>query len=211
MVGGTYDNCVNNNDTYTSTATSEALLRAARSEFAAHGLAGGRVNRIAETAGVNKERIYGYFGNKEHLFELVVAAALDELVEAIPLTRDDDLVEHVLATFDYHQQRPDLLRLLMWEALHYSETDPPYSERRAQLYRDKVEALAAIQGREPDDRIALVLFTLTGLAAWPNAMPQLGATMSGKPVTDRRSRGVLRELIAATVRGLGTEGAAPNR
>lgn len=187
---------------YTSTATSEALLRAARAEFAAHGLSGGRVNRIAATAKINKERIYGYFGNKEHLFEIVVSQALDELVAAVPLTRNDDLVEHVLATFDYHHRNPDLLRLLMWESLHYSTQSAPFSEARLSLYRAKVASLAAIQGREPQERDALVLFALTGLAAWPNAMTQLGATIAGQPVTSAASQATMGEIVTAMVRGL---------
>src|SRR5699024_9716263 len=59
--------------------TRALLLKAARTEFAAHGIAGARVDRIAERAGVNKQRIYANFGDKERLFQHVVGQALDEL------------------------------------------------------------------------------------------------------------------------------------
>jgi AcrR family transcriptional regulator len=45
------------------------LLDAAFEEFAQHGLAGARVDRIAEAAQANKGLIYVYYGNKEQLFD----------------------------------------------------------------------------------------------------------------------------------------------
>jgi AcrR family transcriptional regulator len=59
-----------------STATKARLLGAALTEFAEHGIAGARVDRIAEQAGANKRLIYVYYGNKEQLFETVVGQAL---------------------------------------------------------------------------------------------------------------------------------------
>ena len=69
-----------------NSSTSKArLLEAAFAEFAAHGIAGARVNRIAEAARVNKRLIYVYFGSKEQLFETVRAQCLGALAEAVPL------------------------------------------------------------------------------------------------------------------------------
>ena len=53
-------------------STKARILRAATAEFAAHGLAGARVDRIATAAGVNKERIYAHIGDKVVLFSAVV-------------------------------------------------------------------------------------------------------------------------------------------
>ena len=53
--------------------TKRLLLDAATAEFSAYGLAGARIDRIAATAGVNKERIYQYFGKKDELFAQVLA------------------------------------------------------------------------------------------------------------------------------------------
>ena len=53
-------------------ATREAILAAATHEFAQHGLAGARVDRIAERAGINKRMLYYYFGQKESLFLAVL-------------------------------------------------------------------------------------------------------------------------------------------
>ncbi len=48
------------------------ILSAARQEFGQWGYAGGRVDRIARRAGVNKQLIFYYFGSKAGLFQAVV-------------------------------------------------------------------------------------------------------------------------------------------
>src|SRR6266446_6338881 len=50
-------------------ATRRRLLDAAAAEFAASGIAGARVDRIAEAARSNKAQIYHYFGSKDGLFQ----------------------------------------------------------------------------------------------------------------------------------------------
>jgi len=55
-----------------STETRRRILEAAYREFARHGLAGARVDRIAAAAQANKRAIYDYFGNKQQLFDVVV-------------------------------------------------------------------------------------------------------------------------------------------
>lgn len=56
-----------------SAETRARILEAALGEFAAHGLAGARTERIAAAAAVNKALLYYYFDSKEKLYE----AALD--------------------------------------------------------------------------------------------------------------------------------------
>ena len=51
--------------------TQERILAAARSEFARVGLAGARVDQIAEIAGVNKAMIYYHYSSKEELYRAV--------------------------------------------------------------------------------------------------------------------------------------------
>jgi TetR/AcrR family transcriptional regulator len=48
--------------------TRARILDAALSEFSAHGLAGARTDRIANSAGVNKALLYYYFESKENLY-----------------------------------------------------------------------------------------------------------------------------------------------
>jgi TetR/AcrR family transcriptional regulator len=52
--------------------TKEKILEAARLEFGRHGLAGARVDQIAQSAAVNKAMIYYHFGSKENLYQAVI-------------------------------------------------------------------------------------------------------------------------------------------
>jgi TetR/AcrR family transcriptional regulator len=52
--------------------TREMILEAAQAEFAALGIDGARVDKIAKTAGVNKAMIYYHFHSKEKLYEAVI-------------------------------------------------------------------------------------------------------------------------------------------
>ena len=62
-----------------STATRARILDAAIAEFTAYGLAGARIDRIAETADANKRSIYVYFENKELLFNAALHRVLSDL------------------------------------------------------------------------------------------------------------------------------------
>lgn len=60
--------------------TRRAVLDAALREFAEFGLAGARVDAIAEVAGVNKQALYYHFGNKEELFQAALASVYDQFL-----------------------------------------------------------------------------------------------------------------------------------
>lgn len=151
---------------YVRNETSAALLRAARSEFAEHGIAGGRIDRIAKNAGVNKERIYAYFGSKERLFDVAVADALAELVDVIALRPGDDLGDYVLQVIAHHRASPELSRLMLWESLHYGGGDLPASGSRAALYRAKLDSMMAVLGTDDPAKAASVLHAIIGVALW---------------------------------------------
>ncbi|MFI5807467.1 TetR/AcrR family transcriptional regulator [Streptomyces sp. NPDC051561] len=151
--------------------TKRLLLDAARAEFAQYGIAGARVNRIAENAGINKERIYGHFTSKEGLFQAVLAEAMAELAEAVR-PGEGPVGEYVGRIFDYHRSDPTLLRLLMFEALQHGNTPQEQDSSRAEWYTSASRALATTTGYSPAMANQLLL-TLIGLAAWPVAMPQL--------------------------------------
>jgi AcrR family transcriptional regulator len=180
--------------------TKELLLAAAREEFATHGVAGARVDRIAERAGVNKERIYGYFGNKDKLFDAVVTDALDELADAIPLSAEDDPAEYVGRVYDFHSNNPTLLRLLLWEGLHYREQALPCEADRAVRYREKVTALAKTLKVDPSREVGACLLTLIGLAAWPNAVQQLTRLLVGVSTETEAFRQTMRAHVVEFAR-----------
>jgi AcrR family transcriptional regulator len=90
-----------------STATKTRILDAATAEFAAHGLAGARVDRLAQRAGANKQLIYAYFGSKEGLFDATLQLHIDAY----------DLPNYAVAVFDFAVAHPELLRMARWHAL----------------------------------------------------------------------------------------------
>jgi len=105
-------------------ATKRSILNAAIKEFSAHGLGGARVDRIAESANVNKRMLYHYFGNKDDLF----LAALEETYADIRSAEQELELENVdpvdsirrlvVFTWDYYQENPHFLSLLNSENLH---------------------------------------------------------------------------------------------
>ncbi|MDR3107072.1 MAG: TetR/AcrR family transcriptional regulator [Bifidobacteriaceae bacterium] len=157
-------------------ATRRSLLKAGRAEFARHGLAGGRIARIAADAGVNKERIYANFGSKEALFEEVVDDALEDLLDLVAMppvgaTTPEAAADYVARVSAYHREHPELMRLVQWEALE-RRTRPDPAGQRAARYRAKVQALAERLSISKE-RAGPILVVLILLAAGPLAMPNI--------------------------------------
>jgi AcrR family transcriptional regulator len=99
--------------------TRRRLKAAATAEFAEHGLAGTTMTGIAARAGINKERLYTYYGDKDALWKVVLTEELDRLASAVALTGIgiEDIGNFAGATYDYHATHPELGRLLQWEGL----------------------------------------------------------------------------------------------
>ena len=97
-------------------ATKERILKAAMAEFSAYGIAGARVDRIANTAGCNKNLIYIYFENKETLFTTVLEKNILRVYEDLAFT-PEDLPGYAMRVFDFAMAHPDLMRLMVWSSL----------------------------------------------------------------------------------------------
>ena len=93
--------------------TRERILDAATAEFAAHGLAGARVDRIAAAARINKAQLYHHVGNKEALFGAVVEQLVAGNLDRVPLTVDD-LPGYAARLHDAYLADASLVRLLTW-------------------------------------------------------------------------------------------------
>jgi AcrR family transcriptional regulator len=123
--------------------TRQKLLAAATEEFAANGLAGGRIDRIAAAAGISKPMLYAYFGDKEALF---AAALAQEVLAAASRDRfdPDDLEGYAGRTYDLLVERPRLWRLLAWHHLERG-LDVIMLPEGQDILRDKRDAIAAAQ------------------------------------------------------------------
>lgn len=97
------------------------LLDAATNEFAQRGIAGARVDQIADLAGCRKALIYDYFGNKDQLFDVVFDALVVALVQEFPIDASD-LVGYAGRLFDQYQACSEILRLSTWDILERGGT-----------------------------------------------------------------------------------------
>ncbi|MBP8537432.1 TetR family transcriptional regulator [Streptomyces sp. MK37H] len=153
-----------------SDATRRRLLDAATADFAAHGIAGARVDRIAAAAGVNKAQLYAYFGDKLGLFGAVFRLHADAVVDAVPFTADD-LPQYAVRLYETAIERPELVRLATWAKLEGVVTDNLVTESSAVTVKLQAIAEAQRAGRvtasiDPQDVLALVLaMALTWSAA----------------------------------------------
>ncbi len=63
--------------------TEEKIIRAAKKVFMQHGMAGARMQCIADEAGINKSLLHYYFRSKEKLFSIVFQKAVKESIPQI--------------------------------------------------------------------------------------------------------------------------------
>ncbi|MCW5222798.1 TetR/AcrR family transcriptional regulator [Verminephrobacter aporrectodeae subsp. tuberculatae] len=104
--------------------TKQLILDAARVEFSRAGLAGARVDRIAETSGANKRMIYHYFGSKEQLFTAVIEDAYSRIrgqemqLNLDALAPQEAIRQLVEFTWEYYLANPEFITLVNSENLH---------------------------------------------------------------------------------------------
>lgn len=105
-------------------ATQARILAAAKAEFARKGLAGARVDEIADRAKINKRMIYHYFASKDQLFLAVLEAAYEDIRAKERALRLESLepvaaIEKLVSfTWGYFVKNPEFLRLLNSANLH---------------------------------------------------------------------------------------------
>jgi TetR/AcrR family transcriptional regulator len=104
--------------------TRETILRSAQDEFAARGLSGARVDRIARRSGANKRMIYHYFGSKDGVYLAVLERVYEGLrgtertLDLAGLEPEAAIRRLVEFNFDYSLAHPELISLINNENLH---------------------------------------------------------------------------------------------
>ena len=108
-------------------ATRARIMAAAKAEFSRKGLAGARVDTIAERARINKRMLYHYFGSKGGL-DLAVLEDAYGGIRAAEHALDLDHLEPVEAmtrlvefTWGYYIRNPEFMRLVNTENLHRAQ------------------------------------------------------------------------------------------
>jgi AcrR family transcriptional regulator len=178
--------------------TKKRLLEAATAEFAALGIAGARVDRIAAAAECNKAMIYAYFGNKDQLFDAVFTALVADTVEQVPFDAND-LSGYAGRLFDRFEANPATLRLSTWYGLERPDGAP--LQAVVSSNQTKLEKLERAQREGILPRryapVELLTLVLSIAKAWATGTPELG--LAAPVDRDRRRHTVVdavRRLLA---------------
>ncbi|MFD4657105.1 TetR family transcriptional regulator [Kitasatospora sp. NPDC058444] len=178
-------------------ATKRRLMEAGRAEFAAHGLNGARVDRIADAARSNKAQIYHYFGNKAGLFDAVWNELVEQIVEGVPVDVED-LPGFAAGLSDLYAEYPDMPRIITWQRLERGDTlnELGVAEVRA---RSAVVAEAQARGLISTRFEPQVLFSLLAHVAmlWAAANPEVLTVMGLEDRAQRRE--TIRRIATALV------------
>jgi AcrR family transcriptional regulator len=181
-------------------ATYRRILDAATEEFARHGIAGARIERIVTEARTNKAQLYAYFGDKEGLFDAIFLGSLERIVDVVPIDADD-LPGWAVRLYDEYLRRPDLIRLATWTRLerrpagHLVETHEHYDDR-------KLAAIAEAQtaGRiRPGDPFDLMAMVIAMSMAWSPVSNVYAASDQEPDAVHDRRRALLRDCVRAAV------------
>ena len=177
--------------------TLRRILEAATVEFAAQGFAGARVDRIARRARVNKRMLYYYFGSKRRLFGEVLAAAARRRLDAVPSTAQSP-VDVAVAWYRHACEHPELVRLLLWQALEGPPTSASGDDKRSPSV-DRLRTLifgALKSGRlSPAFDVNVLLLALIALSVFPIGFPHVTSTITGLLPRDRRFQRAHAELL----------------
>lgn len=191
--------------------TQQRLLEAGVRQFAAHGFAGARMDAIGRDAGVNKERVYQYFGNKRGLFAAVIDDRLTNLLTAagVPGPGSAGVGEFAGALFDHLAADPALARLLAWESLEFEDeaeeggTGAPFEPllSPAELCRaETCEAqIGAVCGALPDldpERATHLLLSIVALCASWWTLSRVGTMIAPGMTTAARRAALVAQVTA---------------
>ena len=177
-----------------SLRTMQRILDSAVQEFAAHGMSGSRVERIADNAAAKKPRIYDYFGDKEGLFQAVMQRELGDTSKAVPFD-PGHLPEYAGRLFDYAHDHPAVMCLMMWNAM-----EPGRDGTGGGGFERHIEAIRELQEKGEISRANPAEFILTLIVSLASALS--AANPIGTAVLGRLSekKAALRKCIMETVR-----------
>ena len=175
----------------------QRLLDAATAEFAAFGIAGARVDRIAAAAQVNKAQMYAWYGSKDGLFDAVFAGHLHRILDAVPCT-PQDLPGYAVGLYDSYLTDPELVRLASWHRLERVPTGellaahPGHADTKHQAIAQAQTDGWIVGDTRPDEVYALVI----GLAGtWSPISATYAASRNDGDADHDRRRALLRQVV----------------
>lgn len=181
-------------------ATRDRILEVATREFAEHGIAGARIERIVATARTNKAQLYAYFGSKDGLFDAIFAGSLERIVNVVPIDATD-LPGWAVRLYDEYLRRPDLIRLATWARLERRPTGHLVDDAD-RLDDHKLRAIAEAQDAgivQPGDPFDLMAVVIAMSMAWSPVSNVYAAGAEEPPEAHERRRALLRESVRRAV------------
>ncbi|UQI46983.1 TetR family transcriptional regulator [Streptomyces sp. HU2014] len=153
------------------------LLDAALEEFAGHGLAGARVQDIAERAGVNKQLISYYFGGKHGLYRELQREWAER--EALFAEEYAPLEEVAVRYLERGLADPRPARLAIWRGLSGDTQEIP--EETSAITADLARLHRARERGEisADMDPGFLRLAVMGMVMAPIVMPQIAKEASG--------------------------------
>ncbi|HLI63557.1 MAG TPA: TetR/AcrR family transcriptional regulator [Terriglobales bacterium] len=121
-----------------------AILNAALAEFAREGLAGARIDAIAEAAGVNKALLYYYFADKEALYDAILDRFFAELTDRIlavcnqPGTAGERFLAYARTHYDAIAESPYYAYIFMSELMSASRGGSSHLDRIFSKYMQPI-------------------------------------------------------------------------
>ncbi|GAA3017605.1 TetR family transcriptional regulator [Streptosporangium longisporum] len=181
-------------------ATYRRILEAATEEFARHGIAGARIERIVTAARTNKAQLYAYFGDKERLFDAIFLSSLERITNVVPVDADD-LADWAVRLYDEYLRRPDLIRLATWNRLerrtagHLVADHRHYDDRKLTAIAE-AQAAGRIRAGDPFDIMAMVIAMSM---AWSPVSNVYAADDREPEDVHERRRALLRDCVRRAV------------
>jgi len=127
-------------------ASRHAILQAALAEFAREGLAGARMDAIADAAGVNKALLYYYFEDKETLYGSILDSFFQRLSERImavcdqPGSAGERFLAYARTHYDAIAESPFYAHIFMSELMSASRGGSPHLDRIFERYMRPIAA-----------------------------------------------------------------------
>jgi AcrR family transcriptional regulator len=181
-------------------ATRQRIIDTATLEFAEYGIAGARVERIVAAARTNKAQLYGYFGNKEGLFDAVFTGSLERIMNVVPIDATD-LAGWAVRLYDEYLRHPELIRLATWARMerrpagHLVEDAERVDDRKLRAIAE-AQAAGLVRPGDPFDLMAMVIAMSM---AWSPVSNVYAATAEEPAELHERRRALLRDSVVRAV------------
>jgi AcrR family transcriptional regulator len=176
-------------------------MEVATLEFAEHGIAGARIERIVAGARTNKAQLYGYFGSKDGLFDAVFMDSLEQIMNTAPID-GGDLADWAVRLYDEYLLRPGLIRLATWARLerrpvgHLVEDADRLDDVKLGAIAD-AQAAGLVRAGDPFDIMAMVIAMSM---AWSPVSNVYAASAEEPDILHEQRRTLLRDAVACAMR-----------